>query len=122
MKWFEELPPGCPPAEATPSDGPFFRLGSIPPEDSDFWSHRKRFPNKFFQVSECQARSISVFDSASAVENLKRRYPILTQKPIFQIDLTPKDGLALQTGDNEHHFSWWRSTEFQMTTIKIIDP
>jgi hypothetical protein len=121
MKWFEELPPDCPPADATPANGQFYRLGSIPPEDSDFWSHRMRFPDKFFQVSECQARSVSIFDSINAVEKLQRRYPILAKKPIFKIDLTPNDGLSLQTGEDEHHFSWWRSTEFQMTSIKIID-
>ena len=122
MKWYEELPPDCPPDEAYSPEGCYFRLGSIPPDDSDFWSHRQRFPRKVFQVSECVARSLSVFDDKESVEKLKRLIPAMRSKPIFQVDLTEKDGLIQQTGNDVHHFSWWRSTEFDLSMIKIFDP
>lgn len=122
MNWYEELPPDCPPEEAFAPGAIYFRLGKIPPDESDFWSHRKRFPDKFFQTTECVARSVSVFDSMEAVEKLKRSFPMMAKKLIYQIDLMPKDGLVLQTGEEEHHFSWWRSTQFEMASIKKIDP
>ena len=122
MKWYEELPLDCPPDEAYSPEGCYFRLGSIPPDDSDFWSHRQRFSHKVFQVSECVARSLSVFDDKESVEKLKRLIPAMRSKPIFQVDLTEKDGLIQQTGNDVHHFSWWRSTEFDLSMIKIFDP
>jgi len=121
MHWFEELPPNCPPDEAFPPEITFFRLGSIPPDDSDFWSHRQRFPHKIFQVGECIARSLSVFDDLEAVRRLKRLLPSMRSRPIFQVELTKKDGLVQQTGNDLHHFSWWRSTEFDLNTIKILE-
>jgi hypothetical protein len=45
----------------------------------------------------------------------------MRSKPIFQVDLTEKDGLIQQTGKDLHHFSWWRSTEFDLSMIKIFD-
>ncbi len=50
MNWFEKLPPNCPPSEAFPPESSFFRLGIIPPDDSDFWSHRRRFPHRVAEL------------------------------------------------------------------------
>jgi hypothetical protein len=122
MNWYEDLPPDCPPGEANAPEANYFRLGSLPPEDSNFWSHRRLFPYKKFHVDECVARSLSVFDDLAAAERLKRLLPAMRSKPIFQLDLLEKDGLVQQTGNDEHHFSWWRSTEFDLETIKIIEP
>lgn len=121
MNWYEQLPPNCPPEEASLPEATYFRLGSIPPDDSDFWSHRQRFPHKKFHVSECVARSLSIFDDQEAAERLKRLLPAMRLKPIFQLDLTEKDGLVQQTGNDSHHFSWWRSTEFDLEIIKILE-
>ena len=121
MHWLEELPSDCPPDEAFPAEITFFRLGSIPPDDSDFWSHRRRFPNKVFNADECIIRSLSVFDEIAAIKRLKKLIPFMRSKPIFQVDLTEKDGLVQQTGNDLHHFSWWRSTEFDLNTIKILE-
>jgi hypothetical protein len=121
MNWYEKLPPNCPPEEAHRAEATYFRLGSIPPDDSDFWSHRQRFPHKRFHVSECVARSLSVFDDQEAAEKLKRLLPTMRSKPIFQIALREKDGMIQQTGNDIHHFSWWRSTEFDLSIIKILD-
>ena len=121
MNWYEQLPLDCPPKEASAPEATYFRLGSIPPEDSDFWSHRLRFPHKKFHVSECVARSLSIFDDQDAAERLKRLLPAMRLKPIFQLDLTEKDGLIQQTGNDLHHFSWWRSTEFDLETVKTLE-
>ena len=121
MNWYEELPLNCPPIEAYKPKATYFRLGSIPPDDSDFWSHRRRFPYKKFNVSECVARSLSVFDDKEAAERLKRLLPAMRLKPVFEVDLTEKDGLIQQTGNDAHHFSWWRSTEFDLEEIKILN-
>jgi hypothetical protein len=120
MKWYENLPPDCPPETAEIPQASYFRLGSIPPEESDFWSHRRRFPHKKFHVSECVAQSLSIFDDFEADERLKRLLPAMRSKPIYQVDLTEGDGWVLQTGQDPHHFSWWRSTDFEISNIKIV--
>jgi hypothetical protein len=120
MDWFEKLPVNCPSAKAVSRESFYFRLGSIPPDESDFWSHRKRFPYKEFKVDECIAFSLSLFDSLEAVERLKRAIPALRKKTIVKLDLRPADGLIQQTGNDSHHFSWWRSKEFNTEKIKII--
>ena len=121
MNWYEELPLNCPPEAAYAPKATYFRLGSIPPDDSDFWSHRRRFPHKKFHVDECIARALSIFDDQNAAERLKQLLPAMRLKPIFQIDFTEKDGLIQQTGNDLHHFSWWRSIEFNLESIKILD-
>lgn len=121
MNWYEDLPPDCPPTEASAPNDTYFRLGSIPPDDSDFWSHRRRFPHKKFHVSECVAQSLSVFDNQHAAESLRRLLPTMRSKPIFQLNLNEKDGLIQQTGNDTHHFSWWRSTDFDLATINILE-
>lgn len=121
MNWYEQLPDNCPPLEVTPAEDTFFRLGGIPPDDSDFWSHRRRFPHKLFKVSECIALSLSIFDNLEATQRLKQLVPAMRSKSIFQLELNPDDGLIQQTGNDEHHFSWWRSTAFDLETIKILD-
>jgi hypothetical protein len=120
MEWFEELPKDCPPKEAFSPGNSFYRIGSIPPADNDFWSHRKRFPYRFFQVSECVAHSLSVFDDREAVERLQRLLPAMRGKPLLKLDLIASDGMIQQTGNDPHHFSWWRSTQFDLQTIKIV--
>jgi hypothetical protein len=121
MNWYENLPPDCPPLEAFVPKEPYFRLGTIPPSDSDFWSHRHRFPHKVFHVSECVARSLSVFNDLEAAKRVKSLVPTLRNKPIFQVDLTEEDGLVQQTGNDIHHHSWWRSTVFDLSKIKISE-
>ena len=121
MNWYEKLPPDCPPIDALVPERTYFRLGSIPPSDSDFWSHRQRFPHKIFQVSECVARSLSVFDNLEAAQHLKELLPTMRNKPICQLDLMETDGLIQQTGNDKHHFSWWRSVQFDLSTVKILD-
>jgi hypothetical protein len=120
MNWYEELPFGCPPEEAKLPEGVYFRLGSIPPDDSDFWSHRRLFPHKKFHVDECVARSLSVFDTHDAAEHLRQLLPAMRSKPIFQLNLVEKDGLVQQTGKNIHHFSWWRSMDFNIDIVKTV--
>ncbi len=121
MNWSESLPLDCPPLEAFVPKEPYFRLGSVPPSDSCFWSHRQRFPHRVFYVSECVARSLSVFNDNEGAKRVKNIVPNLRNKPIFQVDLTEEDGLVPQTGNDIHHHSWWRSITFNLSKIKILE-
>lgn len=65
MNWFEQLPPQCPPSDAMPCNGIYYRIAKgNPVDDSDFFSQRKLMPDKVFTglgIDECIIRSISVF-------------------------------------------------------------
>lgn len=72
-------------------------------------------------MNECIARSLSVFDEYESAIRLKKLLPAMRMKPIFEIPLQEKDGLILQTSNDLHHYSWWRSTEFNLDDINISD-
>lgn len=69
MNWYEQLPPLCPPADAVPCGGKYYRIAKgNPVTDGDFFSQRKLQPDKQFTglgVDECIARSISLFSEIS---------------------------------------------------------
>lgn len=110
----EDLPQNCPPSDAEEVNNiEFIRLvDSIPASEKDFFSHRKLYPGKKFLVSECQAKSISLFINAEGVDIGKyRKLPALKNKSIAIICLKPGDGPVKQTGEYPHH-SWWQTTNF----------
>ena len=117
--WAEDLPENCPPEEAShPENIVFYRLMSNPIAESDFYSHRKLFPIKFFRVTECVARSLSIWADKKEAEKLLA-LPTLKNKKTYEILLTPDDGQVLQTGKNQNHFSWWRTKNFDFTKWEI---
>ncbi len=78
MTYREPLPDNCPPDEAEEITSPrlVYRLvRHNPPTDDDFWSQRAEGPDRVFRnISECQARGLSVrTDLDSAVELLGLR-------------------------------------------------
>jgi hypothetical protein len=117
MNWFESLPNECPPKEAVDTEGyTVYRITeSTPPNDSDFYSHRMKFPEKIFKVDECQARSLSVYDDYNATLNVTK-LPTFKKKTNFIVELNLRkgDGLIAKTS-GPNHYSWWRSRDFKMT-------
>jgi len=117
-KWFEELPDKCPPDNAFNPEGyTFYRLttGDTPTEQ-DFFSQRANCPDcNFRNVSECIARSLSVWDDVEKCLNLLK-LPRHKNKKLITLPLKSTDGLVLQTFKQNHH-SWWRSSSFDVASI-----
>ena len=111
-KWAEDLPQECPPEGATNPQGKIFYriIKNNPPIQEDFFSHRKLYPAKFFKVSECQARSTSIFDSLEACRRLLKNNRFKGCR-ITKLLLPPESGVILKTGQ-PGHFSWWRQKNF----------
>ena len=110
MNWYEQLPPLCPPADANPCNGRYYRIAKgNPANDSDFFSQRKLQPDKVFVgpgVDECIAHAISLFaDENDVAKRLKL--------------LQPKDGVMKKTF-SDSHFSWWRSNDFDVSQAKVV--
>lgn len=113
-QWYEELPEQCPPGEAfSPEKFVCYRLCErASPSNGDFHSHRTLFPKKKFHVSECQARSVSVFKNAADLEPVLKM-PAQKHKAVVEITLNKDDGVAMKTG-KDSHYSWWRSCLFKL--------
>ena len=112
MSYFEELPDQCPPADATSLNGVFYRLvnkNNIVCDD--FWSHRKIYPHKIFNVDECRVRSVSIFDNGDDCMKLTK-LSLHKEKKVAEVTLNNTSGVAKRTGNEKSHYSWWRSTNF----------
>ena len=126
MIWHENLPDSCPPAGAfEPSGESYYRIiESETPAETDFISYRAINPDKKFSVSECQAMSISVFKDIACCKTIAK-LPKFKDKPIYigRLDLQPKDGLVANTPNpkNPHHYSWWRSNQFDINSVYMIN-
>lgn len=117
MNWFEELPTQCPPEDALPANGAFYRIApGLPTESEDYFSQRLLQPTKTFSgegIDECVARSVSLFESLEEAKK-RLRLPKFRNQKVVVIKLTPKDGVTKKTF-GPSHYSWWRSVEFDYT-------
>ena len=121
--WFETLPEACPPEDAKPVSGRFYRIAKGNPADSgDFFSQRKLQPGKVFVgkgIDECIVRSISLFSELSDAQK-KLFIPKFKHAHIVMVDLEPKDGVVKKTFADSH-FSWWRTVDFDVRQAKNIE-
>ena len=118
--WSEELPDLCPPKEAFNPDGKvFYRLiESSMPNESDFESQRAMCPDCTFNVSECIARSLSIWDDIDKCLNILK-LPRHRGKAAIAILFTPSDGVIQQTFKS-NHYSWWKTQSFNIASVKAI--
>lgn len=123
MTWFEDLPEQCPPADAVPANGTYYRIAAgIPTESEDFFSQRKLQPAKAFVgegIDECVLRAVSLFSSKDEAQK-RLKLPKFKKHLIVSVDLSAKDGVLKKTF-GPAHYSWWRSNEFDvLSAIAVI--
>ena len=122
MKWFEELPEQCPPADAEPANGMYYRIvGGIPSKTEDYFSQRRLQPTKTFHgegIDECVIRSVSLFDSIDAATK-RLLLPKFRTHKVAVVQLEEKDGVVKKTF-GPSHYSWWRTEEFDYTKAKLV--
>ena len=115
----EPLPDDCPPQEAEGINvaRTVFRLvGHSPPTDRDFRSQRAEHSGRVFRdVSECQARGLSVHTDARISENILR-LPHMRRRGmmICRIALDEGSGYIQQTGIELSHYTWWPLATFDI--------
>lgn len=89
--WTCAMPDGCPPDDVlVPLEHPFFRLAK-------------------------QAETYSEADFKSYAETDPQHY-----KGIIALMLNPTDGVVRQTGVHRSHYTWWRTRQFQMSNLKML--
>lgn len=115
MSYREPLPEGCPPdtAEEIAAPREVFRLvRNSPPTLEDFRSQRAEKPDATFQVTECQARGLSVFAGRRDSERALK-LPTLRGRLICRLRLDAGSGRIQQTGRPSHH-TWWPLAAFDI--------
>lgn len=121
--WAVQMPDGCPPDEVlVPSEHPFFRLAKQPDTFSvdDFKSYAEVDPTRNWGALLPLAVGLSIIDNEKkARKNLK--LPMFRQfNGIIALVLNPTDGVVKQTGLHRSHYTWWRTTLFQISNQKML--
>ena len=116
MKYREQLPEDCPPraADVIRETREVFRLvRSSPPTDADFRSQRAERPDTVFpEVTECQARGLSVFARRTDAEKRLRLQKMRGRK-ICRLRLSAGAGHIQQTG-RKSHYTWWPFADYDI--------
>ena len=125
MNYHEDLPHSCPPSDCRPAgDYTLYRLCfNDPPQDVDFlsWRHLHPHRNAPRNTDECTALSISTQDKPEGLLAALKS-PKFKNKPTFVAKLA----LSKQDGPNKKtrgpgHYSWWRSSAFDIaSSVEII--
>jgi hypothetical protein len=117
------MPDGCPPEDIfVPSEHSFYRLAKQSDNYTadDFKSYAETDPDRNWGALLPLAVGLSIIDNEKkARKNLK--LPMFRQyKGIIALVLNPMDGVVKQTGAHRSHFTWWRTTSFQMSNVKML--
>lgn len=128
IDYFEEidiLGITCPHEDAFEPNGlkEFYRVLKTNPATSDCFlptpiNSDKPLPRGF---DECIGRSVSVYDDLQGMINGFFKLPSNKgkKKYIGILKLKETDGRIKQTFDHKNHHSWWRSRDFDITTVTI---
>ena len=122
-QWACAMPDGCPPEDVlVAEEHPFFRLAKQADVYSveDFMSYAEADPQRNWGQMLPLAVGLSLIDNETkARRNLK--LPMFRQfKGIISLTLHPTDGVVRQTGVHRSHYTWWRTTSFQMSNLNML--
>jgi hypothetical protein len=118
--WPADLPEGCPPEDAVPAQGSFYRfVNSATVKAKDFVRAIDR-PNANYPPEEqCEASAISLFADPADVSLAKKLVPAFKSKKVAQGDLQPHMGVIKNTPMTlpdgtlfESHHDWWVAADY----------
>ena len=117
------MPEGCPPHDILVAiQHPFFRLSRQADAYTvdDFKSYAETDPQRNWGQQLPLAVGLSIIEGENkARRNLKlpmfRHY-----KGIIALTLNPADGVVKQTGAHRSHYTWWRTSTFVMSNLKML--
>jgi len=120
MSWLEELPDNCPPEDATaPSEFECYRIvWNNVPNDKDFHSYKKLFPNRNFTLSECRVCSASILTDSEDAKRVLGVIPDRENRKIVRLTLEKGAGLIKHTPSRtrlnlKSHHSWWVKQDYR---------
>ena len=117
MEWVEKLPPQCPPSDALPPEGVYYRAVSEECSENDFIPYARLYPKKNYTGARaCISRALSIYTNISECVDATKLPSLqkLGQTHIAKITLTEKDGLVQKGRNKGSHHSWWRTCDFNI--------
>ena len=122
IEWANELPEGCPPENILiPSDQEMYRLTLEADKvtEADFIPYLEKYKERKYSAPlKIMAAGLSLFSSYDPA--LTQKIPTLKKfKGVAKLLLNPQDGVLAKTG-GENHYTWWRSTSFDINSAEII--
>lgn len=119
MDWVETLPSQCPPEDAVPPEGVYYRAVSGDCTEDDFVPYARLYPTKKYVAAQaCNARALSIFsDVKDCLDAMKLpSLQKLGKTCVAKITLTAKDGVIHKGHQQNSHYSWWRTHDFDLNT------
>ena len=116
MKWPDFYPENCPPVDAQPASGTFYRLvRHNPPRAEDFKSTYEEHPNQFTHIPMAKRCGLSVqkdlrdSERLARLDQIKKRAPKFKNRQIAEGKLNPTLGMIKHTPSNHYksHHTWW---------------
>ena len=117
------MPVGCPPDDIlVPSEHPFFRLANDAEtySEADFKTYAEADPQRLWGEQMPLALGLSLIDNESK-DRRNLKLPMFRHyRGIIALVLNPVDGVVRQTGAHRSHYTWWRTQQFQMSNLKML--
>ncbi len=121
--WACEMPECCPPSDVmVPDNHPFYRLAKLADayDASDFISYAEMSPHRSWGELLPLAVGLSIIEGEQKARRTLKLPFFRKYKGIISIVLHPADGVVKQTGLHHSHYTWWRTTAFQMSNLKML--
>lgn len=123
--WADELPENCPPEDVCIAiHEVFYRLtrrnDAIVPED--WYNHLTLYPQIDFGGRRVLAAGLSLWNSPERLLK-ERKLPVFKKnrcRGLAKIILIPEDGVVLQTGHENHHYTWWRTAMCNLAKAELV--
>ena len=122
LRWPPGFPEDCPPQEAYPANGVYYRIvKNDPPEPGDFASlyrQNRQLADDRIQsgrATQCQTMGLSVFADGNEAVRRAIRFHLIGNK-IARLTLGPAAGKILPTPTNgDSHHTWWQAVAYDPT-------
>ena len=124
ITWVCTMPEGCPPLTImVPNDHRFYRYAKQADtyNEDDFKSYAELNPNKDWGTMLPLAIGLSLIDNEQKAKNNLKLPMLKTFSGVIELNLNPTDGVVKQTGSHKSHYTWWRTTSFNLSNLKMLD-
>jgi len=125
MSWPDSFPEGCPPSEALPISGIFFRcVNSDPPNQDDFLSAIEKNPRRRNPEDECKLYGVSMYTQIDDIKRLRNISPPFREMQIAQGQLGSEHGVMRNTKSKygNSHYTMWFFKEIDVSSNFSVIP
>ncbi|VTS47015.1 Uncharacterised protein [Streptococcus anginosus] len=104
LKYGNDYPKSCPPSNAVPIEGNFYRLcATNPPTLTDFKTHVD-LGLSFPPQKICEAKALSFFTNLDSIEKMKKRFPRFKNMIAVLVSVSYAHGVSVLSDD---HLNLW---------------